>query len=93
LFFNSFNIYSSLVIDIQSFGTKNLFPSLVLALLLPAYIPIFIIFKQHFVEFNEEYDNKYSSCCIEKEKVVKMRKLFPVARILENMLIPIFLSI
>lgn len=52
LLFNSFNIYTSLVVHIESLGSSNvplLLVSIVCALLLPAYSVLFLKFNDHFV--------------------------------------------
>ena len=59
LLFNSFNIYTSMVVEIQSFGESNTIPliiSIVSSLLLPGMAILFILVRSRFCEFSERFD-------------------------------------
>ena len=59
LLFSSFNIYSSLVIEIKYLGTKDpisLPVAIVVSLLLPAYATVLALRRNKFSEFREEFN-------------------------------------
>lgn len=59
LLFNSFNIYVSTIVNIQSFGTQQMVPlflSLSFCVLVPVVGIIYFFFYNRFIEFKELFD-------------------------------------
>ena len=64
LLFNSFNVYTSLVVNIQTYKTNDL-PSLIVSFITASLLPVagglFLKYKKHFSEFKEEFTENQKS--------------------------------
>lgn len=96
LLFNTFNIYSSLVVDLQYLNTQDI-PSLIVSILSATLLPITItlmnVYQKHFTEFNKEISEVDLIWKIDQRKSTIIRKLYPLAISIEITLVSIFLSI
>ena len=82
ILFNTFNIYSSLVVDLQYLNTQDI-PSLIVSILSATLLPITItlmnVYQKHFTEFNKEISEVDLIWKIDQRKSTIIRKLYPLA--------------
>lgn len=85
LLFNSYNIYTSLAIQIKYYSSENIVSlavGVIMGLMLPVYGFIYYFLKSHFSEFREEFETTERIASFTKETSIRIRQTYPLVLIL-----------
>lgn len=93
---SSFNIYTSLVVQIQYNNQENigsLVFGIVMGLMLPVYAFIHYFFKHNFSEYREEFETTEKIGYFTRETSARIRQAYPLILIFEFTVFPTLIAI